>query len=116
MNHGYYNMWKDLAKYLQKKTSYEVVIYPAKVRTERLHISMIPLIHPQIQNNGQISFFIYLQTRSKSPSSSLAISQATDCFIKMAEIFSQPRGGVLAEGISAMLYSQDIEEKIWIMT
>ena len=111
MKRNYYDMWADLAAYLKEKTQYEVMIYPSRGNSERFHLLVTPLPNPQIDSTGQIYFSLLIQARSKSPSSVNAISNTTDCFIKMSELFQQPRGGVLSSGVKSMLYSQVLEQQ-----
>ncbi len=111
MKRNYYDMWADLAAYLKEKTQYEVMIHPSRGGSERFHLLITPLPNPHIESTGQIYFSLLIQARSKNPSTVNAISNVTDCLIKMSELFQQPRGGVLSSGVKSMLYSQALEQQ-----
>lgn len=111
MKRNYYDMWADLAAYLKEKTGYETIICPSRVHSERFHLAIQALPNPRIDNSRQIFFSLLIKARSKSPSSVYAISSMTDCFIKMSELFREPRGGVLVSGVKSMLYSRTLEQE-----
>ncbi|MGL4524883.1 MAG: hypothetical protein ACRCVN_05125 [Spirochaetia bacterium] len=99
----YYKMWQDLSVYIKNKTGYDVIIYPASIQPQYFHLAMSLLPDPKLDGSGQITFRVNLCARAKTPSSAAAISETTECFIQLAQLLSEPRGGVLGKSVPAML-------------
>jgi len=88
----------------------QVILEPSEVKSERFHVRLMPLPHPEIVGNGRVRLRLRASVSGEIPPSDRGISDALEVSLKLGFFFDGEQSFRIAEGVYGMAYHQAIRE------
>ena len=88
---------KAYSKHIQDETGTQVIVRPSEVKSEKFHVELNLLPHPVMVGNGRARFRMRATVAAEIPASDKAIDDCLNRSIKLAQVFDQAEGFLIAE-------------------